>query len=90
MARPSLANDVSFDPELANLAIHTYMVGHCNTSVRIIDLISNNTYVVCINFIHKWRDLQFKVDFEDFLRNFSWQILFTLRVFARNPLRRNP
>ena len=28
------------------------------------DLASHTTYVVCINFIHKWRDLQFKFDFE--------------------------
>ena len=25
---------------------------------------SHTTYVVCVNFIHKWRDLQFKVDSE--------------------------
>ena len=42
---------------------------------------------MCVNFIHKWRDLQFKVGF--FLRNFSWQFLFTLRVYARNLLRGN-
>ena len=30
---------------------------------------------VCVNFIHKWRDLQFKLDSERqiSLRNFSWQ-----------------
>ena len=27
-------------------------------SVRIIVLVSHTTYVVCVNFIHKWRDLQ--------------------------------
>ena len=37
-------------------------------------LTSHTTYVVYVNFIHKWRDLQFKVDSNDrFLRNFSWQ-----------------
>ena len=35
--------------------IHTYITGHYNPSVRIIDLVSHNTYVVCVNFIHKWR-----------------------------------
>ena len=25
------------------------------------DLASHTTYIVCVNFIHKWRDLQFKV-----------------------------
>ena len=42
----------------------TYIIGHYNPSVRVIDLLSHNTYVVCINFIHKWRDLQFNVDSE--------------------------
>ena len=47
--------------------LHTYIIGHYNPSVRIIDLVSYTTYVVCVNFIYKWRDLQFKVDSE-------WQI----------------
>ena len=42
----------------------TYLIGHYNPSVRIVNLISHTTYVVCVNFIHKWRDLQFKVDSE--------------------------
>ena len=42
----------------------TYIIGHYNPSVRIIDLVSHTTNVVCVNFIHKWRDLQFKVDSE--------------------------
>ena len=40
---------------------HIYVIGHYNPSVRIIDLVSHTTYV---NFMHKWRDLQFKVDCE--------------------------
>ena len=36
------------------------MIGH----YRIIDLTSYTTYVVCVNYIHEWRDLQFKVDSE--------------------------
>ena len=61
------------------------------SSVRIIDLVSHTTYVMCINFIHKWRDLQFTVDSE---RQIFWEtlhgnFLFTLRVFARNLLRGN-
>ena len=46
------------------LLLHTYIIGHYNPSVRIIDLVSHTTYVVCFNFIHKWRDLKFKVDSE--------------------------
>ena len=45
---------------------YTYIIGHYNLSVRIIDLVSHNTYVVCVNFIHKWQELQFKVDSEIF------------------------
>ena len=44
---------------LKNIYIHTYIIGHYNPSVRIIDLVPHTTYVVCVNFIHKWRDLQF-------------------------------
>ena len=43
----------------------TCINGHSNPSVRIIDLVSHTIYVVCVLiFIHKWRDLQFKVDSE--------------------------
>ena len=49
----------------------TYIIGHYNPSVRIIELVSHTTYVVCANFIHKWRDLQFKVDSE---RQIFWEI----------------
>ena len=38
---------------------HIYIIGHYKPSVRIIVLVSNTTYVVCVIFIHKWRDLQF-------------------------------
>ena len=40
---------------------HTYIIGNYNLSVRIIDLVPHTIYVGCVNFIHKWRDLQFKV-----------------------------
>ena len=53
-------------------------------------LASHTTYVVCINFIHKWRDLQFKVDSVDrFFEKPFMAILFTLRVFTRSLLRGN-
>ena len=71
--------------------VHTYIIGHYNPLVRIIALVSHTTYVVCFNFLHKWRDPQFKVDSERqiFLRHISWQILFTHKAFARNLLRGN-
>ena len=49
---------------------HTYIISHYNPSVRIIDLVSHAAYIVCVNFIHKWRDLQFKVDSE---RQIFWE-----------------
>ena len=56
--------------ELMDRNINTYIIGHYNPSVRIIDLVSHTTYVKCVNFIHKWRDLQFKVDSE---RQIFWE-----------------
>ena len=44
--------------------IHTHIIGHYNPSFRIIDLVYHISYVVCVNFIHKWRHLHFKVDSE--------------------------
>ena len=44
--------------------IQNYIIGHYNPSVKIIELDFQTTYVVCANFIHKCRDLQFKVDSE--------------------------
>ena len=37
-----------------NIKIHR----RYNSSVRIIDLVSHTANVVCVNFIHKWRDLE--------------------------------
>ena len=53
------------------------------------DLVSHSTYVVCVNFIREWRDLQFKksIPNDRFMRNFFMAILFALRLFARNLLR---
>ena len=70
---------------------HTYIIDHYNPSVRISDLVSYTTYVVCVNFIQEWRDLQFKVDSKRqiFWETFLRQFLFTLRVFARNLLKGN-
>ena len=50
------------DMHFFGFIFNTYIIGHYNPSVRIIDLVFHTTYVVCVNFIHKWRDLQFKVD----------------------------
>ena len=55
-------------PLACSETIHTYIIGHYNPSVRIIDLVSHTTYVVCVVL---WRDLQFKVDSE---RQIFWEI----------------
>ena len=49
------------------------------------NIASHTTYVLWVNFIHEWGNLQFKVD--RFLRSFFMAIWFTLRVFARTLLR---
>ena len=69
----------------------TYIIGYYNPSVRIIDLVSHTTYVVCVNFIHKCRGTySLKSTPNDrFLEKLFMAILFTLRVFARNLLRGN-
>ena len=58
---PSLkVSELSTDEELIlfYLLIHTYIIGHYNPSVRIIDLVSHTTYGECLKFIHKREDLQ--------------------------------
>ena len=47
------------------LYLLTYqLIGNYNPSVKIIDLISHTTDVVCDNLMHKWLHLQFKIDSE--------------------------
>ena len=43
---------------------------------------------MCVNFIHKWRDLQ-STSNDRFLKNFFMAGLFILRLLTRNLLRRN-
>ena len=60
-------NSVVKDPTPLHTYIHNWPLqqkDYYNPSARIIDQLSHTTYVVCINFIRKWRDLQFKVDSE--------------------------
>ena len=68
--------------------IHNWPLQHFSQAYG---LVSHTTHVVCFNFIREWRDLQFNVDFKQqiFWETFSGQVLFALRDFARNMLRRN-
>ena len=51
------------------------------------DLASRLTYVMCFNFIRKWRDLQPKINSEwQIFEKLFMAISFTLRVFAKNQL----
>ena len=68
------------------IVLHTYKIFHYNPSVRVTDLVSHTTFVVvCVNFIHKRRDRQFKVYYEQqiFLRNFSWQCFIYSKSFCQ-------
>ena len=73
----------------------THIIGHYNPSVRIIDLVSYTTYIVCFNFLHKWRgDLKFKVDsewqifWETFHRNFIYSQSFCQKSVERKSLKK--
>ena len=57
---------------------------------QVYDLDSNTTYLVCVNFFHTWRQLQFKVNckLESFEKLFHGNFIFAPTVFTRNLLRR--
>ena len=68
---------------------HTYIIGLYNSSVRIMDLVSDTTNVVCVNFIRDWWDLQFNVDFErQIFDKLFMAVLTILRVFVWRRLTR--
>ena len=52
------------------------------------DVLSHTIYVVCVNFILRRWNLQFKVNSERqiFSRNFSWQFYFNTQSFCQKPL----
>ena len=78
--------------ELTKCLIHTYIIGHYNPSVWITDLVSHTTYVVCVNFIHKWRDLQFKVDSEwqSFWETFHGNFIYSQNFCQKSAERKSP
>ena len=61
----------------------TYIIGYCNPSVRIIDLVSHITYVVCVNFMHKWRNIQLKA------KNL-WKIFMGIFIYSQSFCQKNP
>ena len=46
---------------IANSYIHTYIHNCILYSVRIIDLVSHTTYVVCVNFVYKWQGASYSL-----------------------------
>ena len=62
--RKLFENSITNNYHLWWCEIHTYIIGHYNLSVRILELVSHTIYVVCVNFIHKRQDLQFQVGSE--------------------------
>ena len=74
------------------ITMHTYIIGHYSPSVRIIDLVSHSTYVVCVNFIHNKVGGTYSLKStpnDRFFEKLFMAILFNLRVFSRNLLRGN-
>ena len=71
------------------LKTYTYIIGHYNPSVRIIDLVSHTTYVVCVLILYiNGGTYSLKSTPNDwFFEKLFTAILFTLRVFARNTFR---
>ena len=72
------------------ICIHTYVIDHYNTLVSNIDLVSHTTYVVCVNFMRKWRELQFKVDSEQhiFWETFHGSFLIYSQSFCQKSAER--
>ena len=63
---------------------YTYIIGHYNPSVRIIDLVSHTTYVVCANFLYisgGTYSLKSTPNDRFFEKLFMAVFEFTLRVF---------
>ena len=56
------------------------------------NLAFHSTYVVCVNFIHEYRDLQFKVDYDRqfFEKNFSGNFIYSLSFCQKSAERKTP
>ena len=74
-------------PSKISVTLTTYIIGHYNPSVRIIDLVSHTTYDVYVGLysLKSTPNDRFFFFWETFHGNF----ILTLRVFARNLLREN-
>ena len=69
---------------------HTYIIGHYNPSVRIIDLVSHTSFShQFLTLVSHTYSLKSTPNDRFFSEKLFMAILFTLRVFARNLLRGN-
>ena len=62
------------------VSLQTYIQISSQPFSQYYNLVSHITYLVCINFIHEWRELSERQIFI----NISWQFNLALRVFAIN------
>ena len=79
------------DANVVSLRVHTNIIDHYNSSIRIIDLVSHTNYVVCVLILYiSCGTYSFKVDSERqiFLRNFSWQFYFHTQSFSQKSAER--
>ena len=89
----NLGHTFKLNTSFKEVLCSTYVIGHYNPSVRIINLVSHTTYVVgCVNFIHKWQDLQFKVDSERqiFWETFNGNFIYSLSFCQKSAERESP
>ena len=66
---------------LALIHIHAYIIGHYNSSIRIMDQVSHTTHGICIKFIHKWWDSLKPTLNDKCFEKLFMAFLFNLRVF---------
>ena len=71
--------------DIESISIHTYIIGHYNPLVRIIDLVS---YPLRLGVLILYISLKSTPN-NRFFEKLFMAVLFTLRVFARNLLRGN-
>ena len=70
---------------------NNFHYGHYNPSVSI-DLVSYITYVVCVNSIHKWWNLHFKVDSKRqiFCETFHGNFIYSQSISQKSAERISP
>ena len=68
-----------------NIHLHIHIIGRYNPSVSIIDLVSHSVYVVCANFIHKWRGPKKRIKLFFFLGTFNGNYIYSRSFCQKSP-----